>query len=88
MPTSMKLLGHLQIKMCVWVSLCVLSKAGLPGELRLSQVSLMEHKLERSEIKSCSKGWRGGPYCSEVIMGLGQKLHWGGNPYVLCYSLS
>lgn len=85
MPTSMKLLGHLTIKICVWASVYILPKVGLPRELRLSQVSLMEQKLEGSKT-GCRKDGSGGHYCSEVIMGLGQKLEWGGISYVLYYS--
>lgn len=56
MSFSMKLLGHLKIKICVWTSVYVFPKAGLPREVRLSQVWLMEQKLERSKIESlCSK---------------------------------
>ena len=52
MPFFMKLLGHPKAKISIWTSLYVLSKVYLQREIKLSQVWLMEQKLEWSKIES------------------------------------
>ena len=52
MSFFMKLLGHPKAKISIWTSLYVLSKADPQREIKLSQVWLMEQKLEWSKTES------------------------------------